>query len=107
VVITLDIWDFLVITVICWAIVEMNRNYLRAKHKIPEREKKGPEYPETLLIAGLVLFSLGLAIYFGVYLSVGTGAWFTGSLIPIFVGFSLVVAYVMVRPKKKGFRLWK
>ncbi len=106
---TFELWDVLVIAVIAWAVVEINRNYLKARHGKLEKEgkRKRLEYPESLIVWGLVIFAIGLGVYLGFYISIGTGLWLTLSFIPLFIGTALFIAYAIVRPKKRKFLFWK
>ncbi|MCD6591329.1 MAG: hypothetical protein J7K72_05145 [Candidatus Aenigmarchaeota archaeon] len=99
----LELWDFLAIAVIAWAIVEINKNYMVYKKGGKIEKSKSVEYPETLLIAGLVLAAIGLALYASAYVTVGSGLVLTMSLVPLFVGAALLIGYVFVKPKRSLF----
>lgn len=96
----LGVWEFLVIAVVCWAIVEINKNYLKAKYKMPEHKKEKPT-PEGLFIGGSILIAIGLAIFLSLYTFMGLGPWLMGGLIPAFIGIALIISYLALGKKKK------
>ena len=86
-----DVYDLLVVGIICATLVAIFRLYLQARN--PKAFRDEGTTGKDIITGGIVMTAIGLAAIIGVSMFPAYGIWIIGGLIIFFIGLALIASY--------------
>lgn len=86
-----DVYDLLVVGIVCATLVAVYRLYLQARN--PKAFRGEETTGRDVLTGGIVMTAIGLASLIGLSMFPAYGIWLIGGLIVFFIGLALIASY--------------
>ena len=86
-----DVYDLLVVGILCGTAVAMFRLYLQSRN--PKAFRDEGTTGKDIITGGVVMTAIGIASVIGLSMFPSYGVWLIGGLIVLFIGLALILSY--------------